>query len=91
MSTNWMPIVGRGCTLDSPGRPPRSPSSRLSERSGFLLILRVLIGRDALTGRHLAQPSCAPTSSSYFCDEAQEMNFQALSCLLLFFNRPRQV
>src|SRR5215211_1421498 len=34
----------------------------------------------------VAQPSCAPTSSSYFCDEAQETNFQALSCFWLFFS-----
>jgi hypothetical protein len=34
----------------------------------------------------VAQPSCAPTNSSYFFDDAQEMNFQALSCFWLFFS-----
>ena len=34
----------------------------------------------------VAQPSCAPTNSSYFFEEAQEMNFQALSCFWLFFS-----
>src|SRR5687767_2206200 len=34
----------------------------------------------------VAQPSWAPTNSSYFCEDAQEMNFQALSCLVLFFS-----
>src|SRR5215211_4643386 len=34
----------------------------------------------------VAQPSCVPTSSSYFFDDAQEMNFHALSCFWLFFS-----
>src|SRR5689334_22419481 len=84
MSMNWIPIAGRGCV----------PGLR-----GSAVSIAALVGaaNDSASFRYAGfsyvdarlpagtrdQPSFSPTSCSYSLLDAQEMNFQALSCFLL--------
>src|SRR5215218_4415139 len=84
MSTNWMPGAGRGCTPGFNGSadsiaarvgPPKAAASFWYCGISYVDARLPAGTRD--------QPSCSPTSFSYSLPDAQEMNFQALSFLVL--------
>src|ERR1700730_8429976 len=84
MSTNWMPIAGRawtpglrGSALSMALRVGSANAAASCRYCGFWYV-------DArLPAGTFDQPSWPPTRSSYSLLEAHEMNFHALSFLLL--------
>ena len=65
MSTNWMPIVGRGCTPGILGSAVWiAVSVGLANAAGDLQVVRVRVRRVRLPAGTLAQPSLRPTRFS---------------------------
>src|SRR3954453_18842186 len=80
MSTNWMPIAGRGWTPGLRGSAPeRAASVGGANAAATTRYWWLLYVESALPAGTLDKPTCCPTSSSYWRLDAQEMNFQALS------------
>src|SRR5690242_9094631 len=80
MSMNWMPIAGRGCTPGLRGSAPEMAASVGAAKARAWARYSGLRYVDArLPAGTLDQPTSLPTSSSYCFEDAQEMNFQALS------------
>src|ERR1700712_461291 len=87
MSTNWMPTVGRGWVPGSVGLAFFRASRVAGANAAAALVYSGFEYSEArLPDGTVAQPVFWPTRFSYCDEEAQEMNFQAASALVVFFS-----